>query len=299
MISTSENSLAPQQRLFIVGTPRSGTTLLQSLLAAHPAIASFTESHYFSRHFKRTRFSERALLVRSPVERLREFIVENGADPRPFEPLLSLLRGPRIMLPFRTQQAVEVFFHILDDLAAPEEVSIWLEKTPKHLHYLELIEGSSRSPRNVRFIHMVRDGRDVVASMHRAAKHWKAAYSVDACVERWNSDMGITLRRAATSADLVVFYEELATDTERIIRSLLEELRIPWDSRVLSERASMAKRVTAADEVWKAKATEQIQFSRSFDKTFTPAVRDHIERMLHSEQYLRLHNIVSGANSQC
>lgn len=34
-------------RFFIVGFPRSGTTLLQSLLAAHPQIASFPESYFF------------------------------------------------------------------------------------------------------------------------------------------------------------------------------------------------------------------------------------------------------------
>ncbi len=32
--------------IFLVGCPRSGTTLLQALLASHPAIRSFPESHY-------------------------------------------------------------------------------------------------------------------------------------------------------------------------------------------------------------------------------------------------------------
>ncbi|MGL4503377.1 MAG: sulfotransferase family protein, partial [Planktothrix sp.] len=36
-----------KNRIFLVGCPRSGTTLLQSLLAAHPQIASFPESHFF------------------------------------------------------------------------------------------------------------------------------------------------------------------------------------------------------------------------------------------------------------
>ncbi|MEQ8960988.1 MAG: sulfotransferase [Coleofasciculus sp. C2-GNP5-27] len=36
-----------KERIFLVGCPRSGTTLLQSLLAAHPQIASFPESHFF------------------------------------------------------------------------------------------------------------------------------------------------------------------------------------------------------------------------------------------------------------
>ena len=36
-----------KDRIFIVGCPRSGTTLLQSLLAAHPQIHSFPETHFF------------------------------------------------------------------------------------------------------------------------------------------------------------------------------------------------------------------------------------------------------------
>ncbi|MGC1525664.1 MAG: sulfotransferase, partial [Phormidesmis sp.] len=35
------------KRLFLVGCARSGTTLLQSLLASHPGVASFPESNFF------------------------------------------------------------------------------------------------------------------------------------------------------------------------------------------------------------------------------------------------------------
>ncbi|NJL55543.1 sulfotransferase [bacterium] len=34
--------------LFLVGCPRSGTTLLQSMLASHPQIASFPETKFSS-----------------------------------------------------------------------------------------------------------------------------------------------------------------------------------------------------------------------------------------------------------
>ena len=46
MSSDLDNSI--QQRLFLVGCPRSGTTLLQSFLAAHSEIYSFPESHFFN-----------------------------------------------------------------------------------------------------------------------------------------------------------------------------------------------------------------------------------------------------------
>jgi hypothetical protein len=35
------------KRIFLVGAPRSGTTILQSLLAAHPEVISFPESKFF------------------------------------------------------------------------------------------------------------------------------------------------------------------------------------------------------------------------------------------------------------
>lgn len=39
--------VTPKKQIFLVGCPRSGTTLSQSILAAHPQIASIPESHIF------------------------------------------------------------------------------------------------------------------------------------------------------------------------------------------------------------------------------------------------------------
>ena len=36
------------KRVFVVGCPRSGTTLLQSILLTNPSIISFPESHFLS-----------------------------------------------------------------------------------------------------------------------------------------------------------------------------------------------------------------------------------------------------------
>jgi len=36
-------------RIFLVGCPRSGTTLLQSMLARHDRVFTFPESHLFAR----------------------------------------------------------------------------------------------------------------------------------------------------------------------------------------------------------------------------------------------------------
>ena len=43
----------PNPYVFIVGCPRSGTTLLKRLVDAHPAIASPPETHWITRFYKR------------------------------------------------------------------------------------------------------------------------------------------------------------------------------------------------------------------------------------------------------
>ena len=81
-------ALSPQihGRIFVVGAPRSGTTLAQSLLAAHSGTTSFTESHLFARHFTHVPPLARPILVRSPAPGLRPFFTLVAARPRPDVP---------------------------------------------------------------------------------------------------------------------------------------------------------------------------------------------------------------------
>lgn len=70
-------STASPRRIFVVGVPRSGTTLVQSFLAAHSHVTSFTESHFWSRHFRPLPRPFCAVLVRDPGPRVRDFLDEN------------------------------------------------------------------------------------------------------------------------------------------------------------------------------------------------------------------------------
>jgi hypothetical protein len=68
-------------RIFIVGYPRSGTTLLQSLLGAHKALATFTESELFVRALRPWRYYRPFHLRRGPiVSRATEFLRNNRSE---------------------------------------------------------------------------------------------------------------------------------------------------------------------------------------------------------------------------
>ncbi|MEM7586478.1 MAG: sulfotransferase, partial [Acidobacteriota bacterium] len=119
-----------ERRIFVVGVPRSGTTLLQSLLAAHSQLTSFTESHFFSRYFRAVPGLSTAILTRDPTPRLIEFLRENPADDSE-QPAPRLATGR--LLPLASRRVGRQLLAVLDQLALSRGFAGWIEKTPRHL----------------------------------------------------------------------------------------------------------------------------------------------------------------------
>ena len=274
-------------RIFVVGAPRSGTTLVQSLLAAHSRLTSFTESHFFSRHFKLLPGSSAAILTRNPVLRLREFLAENGVE---FADVASQLSPPKLLLPLRTRSVARQFLAILDELACRQGNSGWVEKTPKHLRYLLFIEGLSGSHRPPRFVHVIRDGLETVASLFAASQNWEQPYDLETCVQRWNADVDFSLSRATALVgrpnDHFVFYEELTSRPEATLERLLSDLDLDWQPEIL-ERYSSAPLITH-EETWKVNVEGGIRRSGTSHRILTAEQRDQVHATLRPDLYARL-----------
>jgi len=287
------SSSAVERRIFIVGAPRSGTTLVQSLLAAHSRATSFTESHFFSRHFRAFPSAARAVLLRDPRSRLAEFLAENGVEaPDQIERRFGLLMPIAPLPPLlaaRTRPITAEFLRMLDDLALERDRPVWIEKTPRHLRYVPFIERISDLP--TRFVHVVRRGVDVVSSLHLASKEWERAYSLDECVRRWNQDVAFSLRRAESSADPVVFYEELAAEPETALKRLVAELGLDWEPAMLDRYRAESARLTAPGERWKAKTGDEIRPSQASIRALTDEQRARIDRAVDNDLYRRFAEI--------
>src|SRR5271169_5376629 len=119
-------------RLFVVGCARSGTTLLQSLLAAHPAVLSFPETAVFSH-------------LLSPVVpgQTRQITVHRRTQ-LCYRQVMALLkdlgrRDLEQLLPIRSQsigQFVDGFVRVLDRLTLDRGKSWWVEKTPGNICFV-------------------------------------------------------------------------------------------------------------------------------------------------------------------
>jgi Sulfotransferase family len=278
------------RRIFIVGFPRSGTTLVQSLLASHTALTSFTETHFFSRHFSRTRWLPGPLLVRDPGPRLREFLAENGV-PRLSDTAArlcgegrSLLRAS-VVLPFRTAEVARQLLLVLDDLAVRRGRSGWVEKTPLHLHYLPFLERVSAPGHDTHFVHVIREGVAAATSLHRASQAWERPYDLEASAFRWNEEVALSLRRCGRLTDHFVFYEELTDEPEAVLRPLLSALGLDWEPAVIERYGGTSARLTTTQEPWKAETSDPIRRSRAADETLAPADRALIQRWLRPALY--------------
>lgn len=272
--------------IFIVGCARSGTTLLQSLLASHFKIASFPESKFFTN------------LVRMPEELSRRYALGIVAPhtKSSLEGFLDEIGHPELKykipkLPL-IKLYVKSFQAILSELAHRQGKSIWLEKTPEHLHYLKYIEAYIP---NARIIHIVRSGMDVVASLYDLAQrypnHWGVTLrTLDDCIERWINDVSITKRNLDKPNHTLVLYEDLVKDSASEIERICKFLDVPFDEQCLLNYRTVATDLIRSRETWKQANKQDIIHpgSKKFMSVFTKDQQEYVYRIVESVELPKL-----------
>jgi hypothetical protein len=262
------------QRFFLIGCARSGTTLLQSLLAAHPKIISFPESHFFRHLTPYATWRKRLGLARPSIREHLEDIYNNidqyngtCVTPGPFT--------------LRMKSYTRAFIQTFDNKAVQSGANCWLEKTPMHLHHIPLIEQYVPNPQ---FIHLVRDGRDVVASMyqvtHEHPEIWGGERSVEECLSRWTGDIERTRRHVRRPSHHVVRYRDVAINPETTLRRLLSALGLDYKKVIEKKYNEEAKKVTMEHEKWKRKNTGKVIFKgrKKFNNVFNKEQKLQVEK---------------------
>lgn len=285
-------------RAFLVGCPRSGTTLLQSLLSAHSAIHSLPETHFFQNLFH-SQEHRRLALAHQPLHRrwLRRLQacrrsaaaawgwVGAGRSRKSWAGIPELAgalttRPIEGLQAYRLRAHVERFVEALDQRSLQAGKRIWLEKTPDHLFYAAQIQGHVT---DARVIHIIRDGEEVVASLYRAAQEyppWRPFLDVERAADRWNRALAESLSWCGHRHHLLVRYETLLADPARTLSRVLHFLECPDENGIWERHARVARGLIRADEPWKRANLGALTDRRKFLDTFTPAQRQRIRSML-------------------
>ncbi|HEY0503771.1 MAG TPA: sulfotransferase [Lysobacter sp.] len=289
---------AVRRRVFVVGCPRSGTTLVQSLLHAHRDIQSLPETHFFQRLVasEDTRRCEATAggterARRERRERMRRALAAAGiVDARRARRAWRDLGdtglvpdAPRGLDAWRLDAHARAFVAAMDRLCLQHGKSVWLEKTPDHLFYVEAIR---RCVPDARFIHVVRDGEEVVASLHRAAREhapWRPFLDLDRCIGRWGRAVAESLRWIDDPRHRLVRYEDLVAAPEATLRQVLAFIGCAEDARLWQRHPRTTAQLITPDEPWKRGNLQPIAARRRFEATFDRAqqqrVRDGLARI--------------------
>jgi len=194
--------------VLVVGCPRSGTTWLEQLLCAHPAMVAFPggESRLF--------------------DGLHSVWLAHGATGR---------TDPAVVIDAcrRYSDAVLARAH---ECAGPHATHL-VEKTPAHALMLDFI---GRVQPDAFVIHLQRDGRDVARSL----REFELGTPTLADGARGWSDTIAAVRRDAPRLRFFrgVRYEDLVADPVAGVSALMEWTGLPVDDAVASEIAARAGR---------------------------------------------------------
>lgn len=281
------------QHAFIVGCPRSGSTLVQAMLARHPDVLSLPETAFFEHLCGDLpwRWGDRDARPRRRPLRQRLGL----APPRARCSLQALDSRSGLMgwrwpaWPLRTRTCARRFVALLDAQARARGRAMWVEKTPCHLLYIPEIE---RHVPGARFIHVIRPGEDVLASIADANLRYEGNAAFDGgtvlWTRRWNRAAQIHHEYARQPNHHFVFLDDLLADGEREWRRLCGFL----DLATVAPRAD--EDLAVADlrrEPWKRDALSGLPAKpqRKAEKVFGPELRAWLRRKLMPYEALRHH----------
>ncbi len=211
----------PPAAPFVVGATRSGTTLLRLMLDAHPQIAIPSETHFIpelvSARDKHGASREQMLELLTSHRRWGDFTIEPA----------ELAERWDAIEPLTGADAVRAFYALYGDKQGKHGAR-WGDKTPGYVKSMREIQ--TYLP-EARFIHLIRDGRDVALSV---LKQTWGPQSVEAAAEKWRS----RVNRGRSQAPYLGFYmevkfEDLILHTERELRRICEFIELDFDEDML------------------------------------------------------------------
>ena len=205
---------------FIVGCSRSGTTLLQSLLDAHPNLAIPPESQIYYRFGGIFPYYGDLSVDRNRRRFIRDLL--GDAYIQKWNMNLSVSKVERMAPKFTRAHIIESLFRFYKEERGAER---WGDKTPEHIRYLPMIREDFP---DAYLIHLVRDGRDVAEAFRRMIFGPVSALGLG---RTWRREVTHWLdyrKEGETENMLEVRYEDLVSAPKEVLKRILAFIDEPF-----------------------------------------------------------------------
>ncbi len=238
--------------LFIIGMPRSGTTLMASILSSHHAVATAGE----------------LTTVTELTQRLKQ---KTGSD-------ASYPEAVKHITPALAAQMVEEYLYALRRDTGPEPTYV-IDKYPLNFMHLGLI--TQMFPK-AHIIHCIRHPLDTGLSNYfqRFALNYDYCFDLQNIGHFYGQYMRIMdyWRTVLPIPILDIRYEEMVGNTEPMVRKVLDYLGLEWDARCLSPHTNPYAVETASQ--WQVRQPiykQSMQRWQHYEKQLAP-LKEILER---------------------
>jgi hypothetical protein len=293
--------------IFIVGAPRSGTTLLQYMLRSHPDIYFPTgESHFIIplyrniENFGDLKKPENIRCVLKAMYKLSANFLDNDLHGIKF----NIAQLTNELLAEEQDSISKIISTLFQKNANAQGKSRWGDKTPYYVLHMDKLLKMFPS---AQFIHIIRDGRDCTLSMFErkndfgvyntffAAKYWEIYVERGRCIGK---ELGDEIYHE-------IHYEDLLNTPEKILKEICTFLNEPYNDKILhykrSEEAGKTPLLQKSLQIdnqakWKTNmTTRQIRiFEGAVNRTLTefgyPLITDAKPLSLPIKAFWRTHN---------
>jgi hypothetical protein len=242
---------------FVVGAGRSGTTLLRMMLDAHPELTIPPETRFVPRLIRVCRGADATPADASRLLAAERNWADFGIDAADVEHRLAA--APAVT----PATGVRAFYEAYAERIGKPR---WGDKTPAYGARMPMI---GRALPEARFVHLVRDGRDVALSWRRFREsrrddpltlaHWAGV---------WRETVG-EIRAKSKRVDhyLELRYEDLVSEPRQSLERVCELVALPFDAAMLDYHATAAERLAELASGLPPKGEQQ---ARSADDRIAP-----------------------------
>jgi len=247
--------------VFIIGVPRSGTTLLAAMLAAHTNMSCGPETHFY-RWINKVNVSDildDQFWPDSAVDFVQSIIRRSYTDEAP-KPLIEKYnldkQQIKSYLNKKSPSVAAILSSVTESFMLLSKKTRWVEKTPDHIEYLTEIR---RDFPDSRIVRIIRDPRDIALSLNKLPWGVKSFFEG---LAYWKKLDDASKDFFATDGNSYTLnFEDLIRCPKEELTRLCEFIGEPFEDRML-DTSQTGKQLNSRNVPWKNKASQPVDMDR-------------------------------------